>query len=75
MTQAGGVMNSLQAILVHSMIAPALLLRNGLGIVSSGELILSFQGATLGSGSVWGAIAVIPWIFLLCLGVCRTFHF
>ena len=71
MTQAGGVINSLQAILVHSMIAPALLLRNGLGIVS-GELILSFQGATLGSGSVWGAIAVIPWIFLLCLGV-RSF--
>jgi len=71
MTQAGGVLNSLQAILAHSMIAPALLLRNGLGIVS-GKLILSFQGAALGSGSVWGAIAVIPWILLLCLGV-RSF--
>ncbi len=62
---AGGVLNSMKAIFAHSMIAPALLLRGG-------GVILSFQGAALGSGSVWGAIALIPWILLLCLGV-RSF--
>ena len=70
--QAGSVLNSLKAILAHSMIAPSLLLRHGLGIVNSGKLILSFQGAALGSSSVWGAIALIPWALLLCLGV-RSF--
>ena len=69
--QAGGVLNSLKAVLAHSMIAPTLLLRPDMSVGSS-LLILSFQGAKLGSGSVWGAIALIPWAFLLCLGV-RSF--
>lgn len=70
--QAGGVLNSLKAIFAHSMIAPALLLHQGASMASIGRLVLSFQGAAPGSGSVWGAIALIPWALLLCLSV-RSF--
>ncbi|AMK78592.1 MULTISPECIES: hypothetical protein [Methylomonas] len=69
---AGGLLNSLKAILAHSMIAPDLLLQRGLSLGSVGGLVLSFQGTPPGSGSVWGTIALIPWALLLCLSV-RSF--
>ncbi len=65
---AGSVLNSLNAIFAHSMIAPALLLI----LHGDSKLILSIQAASLGSGSVYGAIALIPWALLLCLSV-RSF--
>ena len=71
MAESGGVLTSLKAVLAHSMVAPNLLLRRDITEGSS-ALILSFQGASLGSGSVWGAIALIPWALLLCLSV-RSF--
>jgi len=71
MAESGGVLTSLKAVLAHSMVAPDLLLRRDITVGSS-ALILSFQGASLGSGSVWGAIALIPWALLLCLSV-RSF--
>jgi hypothetical protein len=69
--QAGGVLNSLKAVLAHGMIAPGLLLRRDMSVGSS-ALILSFQGATLGSGSLCGRMALFSWALLLCMSI-RSF--
>jgi hypothetical protein len=68
MASGGGAMTSLKAFFAHSMIAPIILLRDG-----QNGLGLSFQGASLGSGSIYGTIALITWALLLGLSIWSIF--
>ena len=68
----GGPMTSIKSVIFDTMILPAIgLVKNTHGFPA--WPIMSVQWSAPGSGSIWGAIAVVLWMALFSLGIWALF--